>query len=61
MFRNAVGICNASTSSGVTWPPWPNARGSAHFDSPKEGVPFGVALRCGNGIDACVEIWFAGI
>ncbi|ELR09693.1 hypothetical protein GMDG_04179 [Pseudogymnoascus destructans 20631-21] len=30
------------------------------LDSPGEGVAHAPALRHGNGIDACVQIWFAG-
>lgn len=51
---------NASLSSGAKYLSRVVARSAAPLNSPGEGVAHAVALRHGNGTDACVEIWFAG-
>ncbi|KFZ15426.1 hypothetical protein V502_05590 [Pseudogymnoascus sp. VKM F-4520 (FW-2644)] len=59
-FLNVFGMRNAWRSSGETWPLWLSARSSVTLDSPNEDVAHAAPLTNGNGVDACVEIWFAG-
>lgn len=51
---------NASSSSGAKYLSRVVARSAAPLNSPGEGVAHAAALRHGNGVDACVQIWFAG-
>lgn len=53
-YRPSLGISSVSASRETRVPPTQNARRLLLLDSPK-------ALMHGNGVDGCVQIWFAGI